>query len=118
MAEALTVEARIAALEAQVQRLTLLLERGRPDRDEADAALRAVLAISTRGLPFTSGELVAHARVDADLRRALLAADVVTRQGVGTWLRDHSGTHHGISILRLPGRRWQARHVAHDVQPI
>ena len=100
--------ARFAAVEA---RLSALESSARPNRDQADADLRQVLPRSTRGLRFRTSELMAHARVDADLRRALVAADLTTAAAIGTWLRDSKRTLDGVTITR-EGRCWRATYTS------
>lgn len=122
--------ARITALEATVAALALevgslratvaALTAMRPDRDQADTDLRRLLPASTQGLPFTSEELLRHARVDGALQSALQAADIDSTASLGTWLRGRAGVQHGVAIVRLQGRgrRWQARHVDTYVSPL
>lgn len=99
--------ARMTALEETVA----LLQRSRPNRDQADADLRRLLPGSTRQLPFKVHQLLRHAAVDEYLKRALVAADVDSPASLGVWLRDRAGTQDGVALVRLPGRRWQALHI-------
>jgi hypothetical protein len=90
-------------LENQVQQL----QAARP-RDEADAALRQMLARSTDGLPFTSADLFAHAALDPALQDALADATIGNVAEFGSWLRDQQGIRAGVVIERLRRRRWRA----------
>ena len=97
------LECRVAALEAQARRQIC-----RPSRDAADGHLRQVLAVSTKGLPFTASALLGHAAEVTELRLALEAATLQSRDEIGAWLRDRQGTADGITIQRLRRRRWRA----------
>ena len=101
-------QAMVAALTARVAALETT---ARANRDEADAAVRQVLPRSTRGLKFRTKELMAHATVDAELRRALVAADLTTAPAIGTWLRDSKRTLDGVTITR-EGRSWRATYTS------
>ena len=63
---------------------------------------------STKALPFKAGDLLKHTAEDGELRRALIAAAILNTAEMGAWLRDHQGTHDGVTITRLPRRQWQA----------
>lgn len=95
--------ARLDALEAIVAAL-----QAQQPRDTDDAALRQLLPLATSGLPFTAGELLAHAGVDAELNRVLAGATLQTSGEVGAWLRGQRGHRSGVTIDRLPRRRWRA----------
>lgn len=94
----------VEALERRVARF----EAVHGARDREDRTLLEVLAASTQGLPFRVSWLFAHAQGDPTLAGALAAATVSTVGELGAWLRDRTGTHDGITIERLRGRRWRA----------
>jgi hypothetical protein len=68
-----------------------LLEHGRGARDQADVALLVAIAEAIGDRPFTSAQLIAHAAAADVLRDALLAADITTRQELGTLCRRLEG---------------------------
>jgi len=68
-----------------------LLEHGRGARDQADVALLLAIAEAVGDRPFTSAQLIAHAAAAEALREALLAADITTRQELGTLCRRLEG---------------------------
>jgi hypothetical protein len=108
---------RLDALESEVASLRQIVAElvvARAPRDEQDRRLRAQLAASTKGLQFSASELIAHARVDRELARALKAADVETPVDAGCWLRSNRGSRDGIAIIRRR-RRWQVITSVHDV---
>ena len=73
----------------------------------------APLAIRTAVGPraFSARQLVEHARINADLRRALPEADVQTVTDAGYWLRRvrRSGAPNGLSVERVHELRSRAR---------
>ena len=99
------VGAILARLDAHDRRIAAL-EAIAP-RDQADHQLAQVIATTTERLPFTSAELLRHTRVTPALAAALADVGLQTPGEVGAWLRDRVGTHAGITIGRLRGRRWR-----------
>jgi len=94
---------KVEALTARVEQL----EAGRIRRSPPDIALRRQLAVSTSGLAFIAADLLRRAGVDKALSAALDAALIDrTPDGVGAWMRASKGTHSGVTVTRLSGRRW------------
>ena len=101
------VRSAIAGLQAQIHALA-----NQPaQRDQHDRHLRRALCSGTHGLPFTVTQLLEHAREVPELGPALAAATLQTPHEIGCWLRKHQGVRDGITIERLPRRRWRAVHI-------
>lgn len=89
-----------------------VLERSHGARDAADAALLVAIVEAIGERPFTSGELLAHARAVAPaLLAALEAADISTAQEFGCVCRRMDGMAvHGLRLARVDDRtpvRWR-----------
>jgi hypothetical protein len=95
------------ALVEQLSSRIAVLERGRGEVAGADVGLLHVIATSTQSLPFRSVDLWRHAAVDSSLREAFDRAFVDGVATLGCWLRRMVGTRDGITVVRLPGRRWR-----------
>jgi hypothetical protein len=110
--------AAVARLDADVRglasRVAQLETRSGP-RDAEDAALLSALALTAGEATFTARAVLAHARVDAALRGALVAADITSARQLGKWLRRLTGTHGGYVLARVGEGRagivWTLRRV-------
>ncbi|MBA3885696.1 MAG: hypothetical protein H0X67_08175 [Acidobacteria bacterium] len=99
--------ARIEALEGDMRALRTALDalmamRSPGPRDRADVALVGALAVSTRGLSYTTAAVWRHRAVDAALADALRAADIDSPRQLGRLLRRSEGrTVDGVRIARV-----------------
>jgi hypothetical protein len=92
--------------------IVALLRRGRGPRDEADQRLLVGILEAIGDHPFTSSELIEHARVNQALGSVLLGADVVDAHSLGCVLRRlHGSKIRGLRLERTAidrsGARWR-----------
>jgi hypothetical protein len=107
------LQAAVIALQIEVRTLGLRvqqLEAAAP-RDAADVNVRALLRRLTaeaddEKLTLRAQDLRQHGVADPAVRKVLLAADCVSTDQIGCWLRDHAGTRDGLCIKRV-GRKWE-----------
>lgn len=83
------VRADVSALRADVAAVRALLERESPRARPTENARQLLLIIAghVHDRAFVSLELAAHAQIDPDLRRALVAAGLTNVRKIGKWLR-------------------------------
>ena len=108
-------EIDLAARVADLERRLAVLERqhgprARGPRDPADRDLLVTQARLIGDHDFSVSELLAHARVDARLQAALVAADIRTPRELGQWLRRMREIPiAGVVLRHLPRARRAAR---------